>query len=294
MKILIFSLGEKGFNVVKALSSYGNQVTLACVIGEDKNVLDDYSMRLIQWCQANKIDYYFHNKSNIPTDGYDLYMAAGWRWMIRDVAKEKLVIFHDSLLPRYRGFSPLVNALINREKTIGVTALLGSEDYDRGDIIIQHCIDVEYPTNIKYEIKRISQIYATMAIELVSKWISNTINSEIFPQDESNASYSLWRDKHDYRINWSDTAENISHFISCLGTPYLSASTTLNDKLVRIYKASHLGDINIENRTPGKVIFEEHGLPIVVCGSGLLLIEDIRDDENNTLLPLTKFRSRFV
>ncbi len=294
MKILAFSLGEKGFNLVKAISSLGNQVSLACVIGEDNNVLDDYSMRLMQWCQKNKVAYYFQNKSNIPVDGYDLYIAAGWRWMIRNIAKEKLIIFHDSLLPRYRGFTPLVSALLNKERTIGVTALFGSEEFDKGNIILQHCIDVAYPTNIEYEIKRISQIYATMAIELVSKLNNDAFNFESFPQDESNASYSLWRDEQDYRINWFDTAENISHFISCLGNPYLGASTTLNDKTIRIHKASHLGEIKIENRTPGKVFFQECGLPIVVCGFGLLLIEDIRDNQNKSILPLAKFRSRFV
>jgi methionyl-tRNA formyltransferase len=294
VKILIFSLGEKGFNVIKALSSFGNQVSLACVIGEDKNVLDDYSKRLMQWCQVNEITYYFRNKSNIPIDGYDLYLAAGWRWMIQNISKEKLVVFHDSLLPRYRGFAPLVNALINKERVIGVTALLGSEEYDKGNIILQHCIDVTYPTNIEHEITRISQIYATMAIELVSKLKNDSVNIESFPQDESNASYSLWRDEQDYRINWSDTAENISHFINCLGTPYLGASTTLNDKVVRIHRALPLGEIKIENRTPGKVIFQERGLPIVVCGFGLLLIEDIRDNESKALLPLANFRSRFV
>jgi len=230
-------LGEKGFNVIKALSSFGSQISLACVIGEDKNVLDDYSIRLMQWCQENEVSYYSRNKSNIPIDDFDLYIAAGWRWMIKNITKEKLVVFHDSLLPRYRGFSPLVNALLNKERTIGVTALFGAEEYDKGNIILQHSIDVAYPTNIKNEIKRISQIYATMAIELASKLKNHTVNFESSPQDENNASYSLWRDEQDYRINWSDTAENISHFISCLGTPYLGASTTLNDKLVRIHKA---------------------------------------------------------
>ena len=213
---------------------------------------------------------------------------------MQNITKEKLVVFHDSLLPRYRGFAPLVNALLNKERTIGVTALFGSEEYDKGNIILQHGIDITYPTNIKDEIKRISQIYANIAIELVSTLRNDSVNFESFPQDESNASYSLWRDEQDYRINWSDTAENISHFISCVGSPYLGASTTLNDKVVRIHRASHLEEIKIENRTPGKVIFQERGLPIVVCGFGLLLIEDIRGNENKTLLPLTNFRSRFI
>lgn len=293
MKILIFSLGEKGFNVVSALSTLSNQISLTCIIGQDREVLNDYSKQLSQFCDANKINYYFRNKFNFLTNEYDLAIAAGWRWMIHDVAKEKLIVFHDSLLPRYRGFAPLVNALLNKERVTGVTALLGSDDYDRGNIILQHSIDLIYPTCIKNEIKRLSQIYANIVIELVDKLGSQSINLQGYSQDESDASYSLWRDDEDYRIDWNGTAADISHFISCVGDPYLGASTMLNGRIVRVHKASPLAEVRIENRTSGKVIFQRNSLPIVVCGYGLLLLEDIRDSKNETVLPLVNFRSRF-
>jgi methionyl-tRNA formyltransferase len=52
---------------------------------------------------------------------------------------------HDSLLPKYRGFAPLPNALINGEREVGVTALFASEEYDMGDIVCQRRLAVEYP-----------------------------------------------------------------------------------------------------------------------------------------------------
>ena len=294
MKILIFSVGEKGFHVVNALNSLGTQVSLTCVIGQDKNLLDDYSMELKRYCQANEIDFFFRDELNIPIDEHNLYIAVGWRWLIHNITKEKLIVFHDSLLPRYRGFAPLVNALLNKESNTGVTALLGADEYDKGNIILQHRIDLIYPTSIQNEIKRISKIYANMAIDLVTKLGNESITLEGSPQDESKASYSLWRDDQDYRINWNDSAKDISHFISCVGSPFLGASTMLKGAIVRILKASPIADVKIENRIPGKVIFKKNGLPIVVCGSGLLLIEDIRNNENKTILPLEKFRSRFI
>lgn len=294
MKILIFSLGEKGFNVVYALSSLGKKISLTCIIGQDEAVLSDYSLKLIHFCQNNGIEYFIRNKSTPSISDFDLLIAAGWRWMIHGIKKEKLIVFHDSLLPRYRGFAPLVNALLNMEKRIGVSALLGAEDYDKGNIILQHSIDVTYPTCIKNEIKNVSKIYASMAIELVSGIGDGSINLEGRPQDESKASYSLWRDDQDYFINWKNSAADILHFINCVGDPYLGASSVLNGAVVRIHKASLVADVSVENRDPGKVIFHKNGFPIVVCGSGLLLLEDIRNFQNEYILPLENFRSRFA
>ena len=293
MNILIFSLGEKGFSVVKALSDLKCVDSITCVIGQDKGVDDDYSLKLAKFCDHNGIDYIFRNNSSFVADDYDLFMSVGWRWMIRDIPKEKLIIFHDSLLPKYRGFAPLVNALLNKESEVGVTALLGSDDYDKGNILLQHAIGLTYPTCIENEIHRVSNAYADMAVELIAKLANGIINRLGHPQDEKEATYSLWRDDEDYRIDWSDDAENILHFINCLGRPYRGASAVLNGAIIRINKAEIRGDVTIENRSPGKVIFNEVNLPVVVCGAGLLLLTDVRNNHGESILPLELFRSKF-
>ena len=60
--------------------------------------------------------------------------------MIRD--KSKLIVFHDSVLPKLRGFNPLVTSLINGYEEIGVTVLYGTEDFDRGEIILQKKVNI--------------------------------------------------------------------------------------------------------------------------------------------------------
>jgi len=204
------------------------------------------------------------------------------------------LISHDSLLPKYRGFAPLVNALINREKVTGVTALLGAEDYDTGNIILQKRMDVECPTEIGTEIQRISKVYANLAIELVSKYNDESISRRDYPQDEIKASYSLWLDEEDYRINWNGDSKDIEHFISCVGHPYRGAATLLNGGKVKITKGIPRADVKIENRSPGKIIFMEFGYPVVVCGTGLIILKEISDENGKSILPLKVFRSRFT
>lgn len=293
MKVFIFSLGLKGFSVVKALAESLLPLSIFCIIGRDNGVSEDWSEKLASYCVQQGIDYAFRENDPYITNDCDLFLAIGWRWMIRNVPQEKLIVFHDSLLPKYRGFAPLVNALINKERQTGVTAVLGAEDYDCGNILLQKSLDIIYPTNIEREIHRISEVYVDLALDLFVQINNGAINRCGVPQEEKDATYSLWLDDEDYRIYWGDDSNNIEHFINCVGHPYKGASATLNGSIVRVRKALALKDVNVENRTPGKVIFVKSGLPVVVCGKGLLVLADVRSEIGESILPLQSFRSRF-
>ena len=293
MKVLVYCLGQKGFRLVEALVKNFVTLKISCVIGKDVGVSDDYNENIKKLCTQNKIDIIERDNLIAVNNKFDLFLAAGWRWIIRDIPHQKLIIFHDSLLPKYRGFAPLVSALINRETKVGVTALFGLDQYDCGNILLQKSLDVHYPTTIGNEIDRISVIYAELAVELVAKFISGQNSIVGHQQDEHEATYSLWRDEEDYRIDWNADSSDIVHFINCVGNPYRGASAILNGELVRILKATSISDVKIENRVVGKVIFNQKTGPIVVCGKGLLAIEDMRNDLGEYILPLSSFRSRF-
>ena len=82
-------------------------------------------------------------------------MAVSWRWMIKH-PKNKLIVFHDSILPKYRGFAPLVNMLINGEKEIGVSAIFGADEYDSE--IISEKTTISYPIKIQKPFRLIMRI----------------------------------------------------------------------------------------------------------------------------------------
>ena len=67
----------------------------------------------------------------------------------------------------------------------------------------------------------------------------------------------------------------------------------MNGAIARILEVEEVPDVVIENRTPGKVIFMNSGKPTVVCGSGLIQIVRMVDDNGRSLLPLKRFRIRF-
>ncbi|TNZ67601.1 formyltransferase family protein, partial [Vibrio parahaemolyticus] len=124
-KIVLHAMTKKGYEVAILLFEKYREIVDFLVIGKDKNIKDDYSENLRLLAVNYGVQYYYHNDTyTIPQESYVL--AVSWRWMIRDVEDNKLIVFHDSILPRYRGFAPLVNSLINGEHEIGVTALFGS------------------------------------------------------------------------------------------------------------------------------------------------------------------------
>jgi methionyl-tRNA formyltransferase len=290
MRICVFVMNQKGLSVVKTLLFRRTKPSMACVVAaHDPSMRHDFYDEIQAVCLQHGIP--FLDRADAKGLSAEYAIAVGWRWMIRDC--RRLIVFHDSLLPRYRGFAPLPTALINGDKEVGVTALFGSDEYDRGDIIAQRRLPVEYPTKIQEVIDRIAPLYAALAGELVDAILAGS-PLPACPQDEAAATYSPWRDEDDYRIDWSHDADGIKRFIDAVGYPYRGAYSSLNGTPARILDASVEPDVKIEQRAPGKVVFVRDGLPVVVCGTGLLRVLDARNEAGTeSLLPLRKFRSRF-
>ncbi|NQY11939.1 MAG: methionyl-tRNA formyltransferase [Flavobacteriales bacterium] len=290
--ITLFLMSEKGFIVLHELIKVGHSNMIdQIVLGRDKNVQNDFSDQIISAATTNGIK--LSERKSAPNITSQYAIAISWRWMIKTDSNTKLIVVHDSLLPKYRGFAPTVNQLINHEPIIGATLLFASEEYDRGDIISQESIDITYPIKINDAIQKIGDMYSQLINELFQNIESNQ-HIEATPQNEQEASYSLWRDNEDLNIIWNQNADDIIRFIDAVGFPYLGASTRIGDRTIRIQNAELVDDVEIMNRDCGKVIFSKDGCPVVVCAKGLLKITNATyDDNNESVLPLEKFRIRF-
>lgn len=286
-------LGKKGLFVLENfLKEFGSSQIDQVWVGRDLNIAADFSDAIISLCENHSL------KNKVYRAGSEMVVASdstvfsiGWKWMIHQDAP--VVVFHDSLLPKYRGFSPVVSALVNGDSKIGVTALLGGKKYDCGDILSQEEILFCYPITIQEAGDLLLPAYWSL-VKKIAMEIFNGEELKGVPQDESEATYSLWRDDDDYWIDWSKDASAIARFIDAVGMPYRGAKTTLNEDEVVITKSSVLNDVKIVNRIPGKTIFIEDGCPVVVCGRGLLKVEQVhRRCNQDSLLPIKNIRTRF-
>lgn len=277
MEIGLYLAGKKGFSALNAvIKSFGTELISFVSIARDPGVTNDWSDEIYSLCTRNMIRCYFREKTNHHLSA-EYRFAIGWRWIIPNT--EGLIVFHDSLLPRYRGFSPLVNMLINGEREIGVTAFYGSRSYDAGDIIYQKSAEITYPKKISDAIDDVIKIYTELLLKIIKEISNNQILMRT-PQNERDATYSIWRDEMDYFIDWRQNSDQILRFIDAVGRPYLGAASYLNGEMVRIIEANSINDVFVEDRehSVGKVIFLDYGKPVVVCGKGLLELSDIRKD----------------
>ena len=288
-RVVFYLMNEKGLHVLMSfVEKFSGEKIEYVVLSEDKSVQKDYYDELTSLCNKHSI-LYFNRKDNIPKfEGYKF--AIGWRWIIDDTSN--LIVLHDSILPKYRGFSPLVNMMINGEDEIGVTALFASNEYDKGQIIKQEKVNITYPIKIQEAIQRISPLYSKL-VNYISDLIFDSKEIIGIPQDEKSATYSLWRDEQDYFIDWNCDSTYIRRKVDAVGYPYGGARTYLNNEIVIVEEVEEYGDLNIENRDVGKVIFVEHGYPVIVCGEGLLKVTKASDINGDSILPLKSFRIRF-
>lgn len=284
--INIYLIGNKGFIALKSLNESQLKFITCIIIGQDKNIQNDYSKEIEQLCNDKHIKYVIQNKTFSPSAQYSI--AIGWRWLITD--DSKLIVFHDSILPKYRGFNPLVTALINGDKKVGVTALIGSEEYDKGEIIDQEIIEISYPLKIKIAIDMIAECFAKLLQNIIDKIASQDLVST--PQNEALASYSIWRDEENYKIDWTKDSAFIKRFVDAVGYPYHGAHTYVKGQKIIIKDMEIVDDVSISNREPGKAIFKDKSSFTVICGKGLVKINEFYDEKGHSIR-FDNFRLRF-
>ncbi len=290
-KVEFFLLGLKGFNVLNSfLKDFRPDKINKVVIARDTNIDNDYYDEIRSLCDSHNVTWM--DRRDYQSDNNDCFQfLVGWRWMVNP--HEKLIVFHDSILPKYRGFSPLVNMLLNKEPFIGVTAIYASERYDEGEIILQDRKEVIYPITIFEAINMVSEIYYKLIKQISIVIFDGKIPSSI-PQEHSKATYSLWRDNDDYRIDWSNSSDEIVHFHRCVGYPFGGAKCKIKGKIYDIVSLEEFPDVAIESRDRniGKVIFFDDSKPVVICGKGLVKINLIKDPAGSDLDKIS-FRTKF-
>ena len=262
MTVGLYLMNEKGFAVLNAAIASG--VEIAHVTTAPAAGMADESDRSISiLAKQHRIPTFV--RAHPPEFVGDYSIAAGWRWML-DVPN--LVVLHDSLLPRYRGFAPLITALVNGEPFVGVTAFLAEDEPDTGPIVAQRSIPVVYPARMRDVIDRIVPLYGDLAREVLDQ----IPNLRYAGQDHSRATWSLWRDETDYRIDWSIDDRRILRLIDAASDPFPGAWTTCDGLELRIHRAQIVADRRIEDRVPGKISHFLDGFPVIVCGVGLIQI----------------------
>ena len=179
---------------------------------------------------------------------------------------------HPSLLPRYRGPSPVSFALLNEKKLTGVTIMLMDEGLDTGAIVAQKNVEFLYQENAEGLTKRLFQIGALLLIDILFLWEKGKIKT--IPQNEAEATYTKKLSKEDGKINWSNSAIEINKKILAY-THWPGAFTYWNSKRIKIIEAS-VGDVEFLDDYSKGIVFQLDNNLHVMTGEGSLILNKIQ------------------
>lgn len=126
---------------------------------------------------------------------------------VLEIPKFRCLNVHASLLPKYRGPSPIHNVLLNGEKETGVTIMLMNSGIDTGDILSSEKISI-HPDDLHSSLSaKLAGLSSSLLIGTLDEWTSGKIQP--LKQDDSQATYCQMVKKDDGHVLWSDEAEYI-------------------------------------------------------------------------------------
>lgn len=280
MKYCICVSGDLGKNVLNKL--IGIQIPIVAVLTDFKSVI------ILDICRQNYIPFFIGN----PRKGkalkwlqensiiFENLISVNYLYILENdilnFASNVAINLHGSLLPKYRGRTPHVWAIINGEKETGISAHLMNEKCDDGDLIKQVHVDIEEDDTGATILQKYNKLYPYLICEIIEGIETYSLNR--IPQDSGKATYFSKRSPEDGLINWNWQKERIRNWVRAQAFPYPGAFTYLYGKKIIINKVeySDVGFKDIDSN--GLVLDIFNGLPIVKVPNGTLLLVDFISD----------------
>ncbi len=204
----------------------------------------------------------------------DLIVVAAYgkilpQWLL-ELPKYGVINVHASLLPKYRGASPIQAALLNGEERTGVTIMKVIPELDAGEILSQREVEIKEEDDAQSLHDKLAKLGAELLVETIPKFVKGEIEPR--PQDPSKATYCPKITKEMGRIDWTKGAREIFNAVRAF-TPWPGAFTYYKGKMVKLTKVKPVQG----SGKPGQVIEAGKRL-IVATGKGAIEILKIKPE----------------
>lgn len=186
---------------------------------------------------------------------------------ILDIPEFGCINVHASLLPKYRGASPIQQALMDGEQITGISLMYMNEKMDEGDVIISKSVEILPEDNTGTLFEKLAETGKLVIAEYAGMLQNGKPTGT--PQDNTLATYCKKISKEQGNIDWTRDCRDILNTVRAM-TPSPGAYTFLNGKRIKIISARINNKINNENENPGKIISDNKTALTVLCGVGAL------------------------
>jgi methionyl-tRNA formyltransferase len=173
---------------------------------------------------------------------------------VLDMATSGALNVHPSLLPKYRGASPLQSAILADDKNVGVTIMLMDEQMDHGPIVAQEKVEISWPPRVDYLEEILGERGGSLLAEILPDVAQHTITAT--PQNHGEATFTKKIKKEDGEITLDEklSHENYLKFLAYIGWPGTYFFAEKNGRKIRVL----IKDAHFENGvfTPTRVVPE--------------------------------------
>lgn len=177
-----------------------------------------------------------------------------------DTPRLGCINIHASLLPRWRGASPIQSAILAGDTQSGVTIMQMEAGLDTGPMLLREAVPITPHTTATTLHDALSALGGTLVVKTLAA------QHEAIPQPEAGVTYAPRLTKEDGRINWHDSAEAIDRRIRAL-TPWPGTFTQLADGTVLKIGAAQPSPTHHHTAAPGTVLDDTLS---IACGTGTL------------------------
>src|SRR5713226_3837362 len=210
----------------------------------------------------------------------DLYIVAAFAQIlpqaVLDQPRYGTLNIHASLLPKYRGVSPIAEAILQGDSETGVTIILIDAGVDTGPILLKRAVPIAEDETTGSLTEKLANAGAEALLEALPLWIEGKITPE--QQDEQKASHTHMLRKEDGEIVWDRPAAVLAREVRAY-TPWPSAYTHWHGKLLKIVSARAVTLEPGEELKPGTVLLrKEAGQQVlsVATGHGFLEVNSLQ------------------
>ncbi|MER7730290.1 methionyl-tRNA formyltransferase [Streptomyces erythrochromogenes] len=274
MRVVMFGYQTWGHRTLQALLDSEHDVVLVVTHPKSDHVYEKiWSDSVADLAEEHGVPVLLRNRpddellTRLKEAAPDIIVANNWRtWLpprVFNLPRHGTLNVHDSLLPKYAGFSPLIWALINGETEVGVTAHMMNDELDAGDIVRQEAVPVGPKDTATDLFHRTVDLIAPVTVGALDLIASG--QREFVRQDRSQASFFHKRSVEDSRIDWTWSAQELDRLVRAQSEPYPSAFTFHRGRRIEILAA-----FVSEGRyggTPGRVFYREGDGVVIVAGA---------------------------
>ncbi|SEK20127.1 methionyl-tRNA formyltransferase [Ruminococcus albus] len=204
---------------------------------------------------------------------------------VLDIPRFGCVNVHGSLLPKYRGAGPIQWAVLNDEKTTGITTMLMGEGLDTGDMLLKCETEIGENETAAELFDRLADMGADLIVETIEKLEKGEVTP--VPQNEEEASYAPMLTKELSPIDFTKTAREV-HKQICGLSDWPCATTLINGKRLKVYH-SEIVDGNSDK--PAGMVVKAKDLT-VACGEGLIRFTEIQAEGSKRMATADYLRGK--